>query len=110
MLDAALEALVIRADPVRLMYLVLGVAIGLTGGFLPGIGGTAGMALLLPLLFGMDPYGALALMIGIVAVNNTSDTFTSVLFGIPGSASSQATIMDGQIGRASCRARVCPFV
>src|SRR3546814_7220412 len=34
-------------------------------------------------------------MIGIVAVNNTSDTFTSVLFGIPGSASSQATIMDG---------------
>src|SRR3546814_21101039 len=95
MIDASLEALVILADPVRLMYLVLGVAIGFTVGFLPGIGGTAGMALLLPLLFGMDPYGALALMIGIVAVNNTSDTFTSVLFGIPGSASSQATIMDG---------------
>src|SRR3546814_11054663 len=53
------------------------------------------MSLLLPLLFGMDPYGAMALMIGVVAVNNTSDTFTSVLFGIPGSASSQATIMDG---------------
>src|SRR3546814_1060672 len=37
----------------------------------------------------------MALMIGVVAVNNPSDTFTSVLFGIPGSASSQATIMDG---------------
>src|SRR3546814_16531175 len=89
MIDASLEALVILADPVRLLYLVLGVAIGFTVGFLPGIGGTAGMDLLLPLLFGMDTYGALALMIGIVAGNNTSDTFHSYIFGIPGSANSE---------------------
>jgi TctA family transporter len=95
MIEAAIEAFGVLMDPSRLMYLVIGVLIGFTVGFLPGIGGTAGMALLLPLLFGMDPYAAMALMIGVVAVNNTADTFTSVLFGIPGSASSQATIMDG---------------
>lgn len=95
MIDAATEAFFVLIDPSRLFYLLIGVSIGFTVGFLPGIGGTAGMALLLPLLFGMDPYAAMALMIGIVAVNNTADTFTSVLFGIPGSASSQATIMDG---------------
>ncbi|NCV52798.1 MAG: tricarboxylate transporter, partial [Gammaproteobacteria bacterium] len=37
----------------------------------------------------------LALMIGLVAVVPTSDTFASVLMGIPGSSSSQATVLDG---------------
>ena len=37
----------------------------------------------------------LALMIGMVAVVPTSDTFASVLMGIPGSSASQATVLDG---------------
>jgi len=37
----------------------------------------------------------LALMIGLVAVVPTSDTFASVLMGIPGSSASQATVLDG---------------
>ena len=34
-------------------------------------------------------------MIGMVAVVPTSDTFASVLMGIPGSSASQATVLDG---------------
>ncbi len=30
-----------------------------------------------------------------VAVNNTADTFTAVLMGVPGSGGAQATMMDG---------------
>ncbi|MEO1966791.1 DNA translocase FtsK 4TM domain-containing protein, partial [Hyphomonas sp.] len=37
----------------------------------------------------------LALMIGLIAVIPTSDTFSSVLLGIPGSSASQATVLDG---------------
>lgn len=95
MIDAALEALLILVDPIRIVYLFIGIAIGFIIGFLPGLGGTVGMALVLPFVFGMDPYGAMALLIGMIAVIHTSDTFTSVLFGIPGTAGSQATIMDG---------------
>ncbi len=43
----------------------------------------------------MDPVSGLAMMVGLVAVIPTSDTFASVLMGIPGSSASQATILDG---------------
>jgi TctA family transporter len=43
----------------------------------------------------MDPVLGLALMIGMVAVVPTSDTFASVLMGIPGSSASQSTVLDG---------------
>jgi len=55
-----------------------------------GLGGIAGLSLLLPFMFGMDPTLGLALMIGMIAVVPTSDTFASVLMGIPGSSASQA--------------------
>jgi len=64
-------------------------------GVFPGLGGIAGLSLLLPFMFGMEPVYGLALMIGMVAVVPTSDTFASVLMGIPGSSASQATVLDG---------------
>ncbi|MCB1357598.1 MAG: tripartite tricarboxylate transporter permease [Maritimibacter sp.] len=82
-------------QPVVLGYLVLGVLMGLAVGVFPGLGGIAGLSLLLPFMFGMDPILGLALMIGMVAVVPTSDTFASVLMGIPGSSASQATVLDG---------------
>ena len=48
MLHAAGQALLIMMDPHRLMYLFAGVCMGLGLGILPGIGGIAGTALLLP--------------------------------------------------------------
>ncbi|MFB3061556.1 MAG: tripartite tricarboxylate transporter permease, partial [Candidatus Binatia bacterium] len=38
---------------------------------------------------------AFALMIGLISITSTSDTIPSVLFGVPGTAASQATILDG---------------
>ncbi len=82
-------------QPIVLGYLVLGVVMGLCIGVFPGLGGIAGLSLLLPFMFGMEPVLGLALMIGMVAVVPTSDTFASVLMGIPGSSASQATVLDG---------------
>lgn len=79
----------------HLLFLVLGVALGLTVGILPGLGGIAGLSLVLPFIYGTDPGPALAMMIGLTSVTATSDTFPSVLMGIPGTASSQATVLDG---------------
>ena len=53
------------------------------------------MSLVLPFFFGMEPASALALMIGLTSVTATSDTFPSVLMGIPGTSASQATVVDG---------------
>ncbi len=94
-IPALVEAWQLILQPVVLGYLVLGVVMGLTIGVFPGLGGIAGLSLLLPFMFGMDPVLGLALMIGMVAVVPTSDTFASVLMGIPGSSASQATVLDG---------------
>ncbi|MEL6124818.1 MAG: tripartite tricarboxylate transporter permease [Pseudomonadota bacterium] len=94
-LPALSDASALILQPIVLGYLVLGVVMGLCIGVFPGLGGIAGLSLLLPFMFGMDPVLGLALMIGMVAVVPTSDTFASVLMGIPGSSASQATVLDG---------------
>ncbi|MBW4709725.1 tripartite tricarboxylate transporter permease [Roseobacter sp. YSTF-M11] len=94
-LPALGDAASLILQPIVLGYLVLGVVMGLCIGVFPGLGGIAGLSLLLPFMFGMDPVLGLALMIGMVAVVPTSDTFASVLMGIPGSSASQATVLDG---------------
>lgn len=94
-LPALGNAFALILQPIVLGYLILGVVMGLCIGVFPGLGGIAGLSLLLPFMFGMDPILGLALMIGMVAVVPTSDTFASVLMGIPGSSASQATVLDG---------------
>lgn len=78
-----------------MVALAAGVALGLVVGVLPGLGGIVGLSLLLPFLYGMEPTYALAMMVGVLAVIPTSDTFASILMGIPGSTASQATVLDG---------------
>ena len=75
--------------------MLLGTALGLLVGVLPGLGGVAGLSLLLPFVYDMNPSHALAMMIGLLAPTTTSDTFPSVLMGIPGTSASQATVVDG---------------
>ena len=94
-LEAALEALTIISDPSRLMFVALGTFLGLVIGVIPGIGGLVGLALLLPFTFSMDPYTALAFLVGVQSVTTTSDTIPAVLFGVPGTVGSAATILDG---------------
>ncbi|TWG49597.1 tripartite tricarboxylate transporter permease [Aminobacter sp. J44] len=76
-------------------YLLAGVVFGLFLGIIPGLGGITGMIVLLPFTFGMEPAAALAMLLGILAVGQTSDTIASVMLGIPGSVAAQATILDG---------------
>lgn len=76
-------------------FLMVGVVVGLIVAILPGLGGTAGLALVLPFVYGMDQSAALAIMVGLLAITATGDTFPSVLMGIPGSSASQATVLDG---------------
>ncbi|MBO6759245.1 MAG: tripartite tricarboxylate transporter permease [Roseibium sp.] len=94
-LPALSEAFALILHPQQVMFLVLGVLLGLSVGVFPGLGGIAGLSLVLPFIYGMDPVSGLALMVGLVAVIPTSDTFASVLMGIPGSSASQATVLDG---------------
>lgn len=95
MVEVYLAAFLQLIEPSHLIFLFTGVILGLVVGILPGLGGIAGLSVLLPFVFGMDASNALAMMIGLLAPLATSDTFPSVLMGIPGTSNSQATVVDG---------------
>lgn len=90
-----------------LLLMLVGVALGFAVGILPGLGGAVTLALMLPFTVGMEPIQAFAFMLGMLAVTSTAGDMTSVLFGVPGEATSAATVLDGypltkrgQAGRA----------
>jgi TctA family transporter len=95
MAGAAGKAFVTLMDPARLMFLAAGCMMGLILGIVPGIGGLAGTAMLLPFTFNMDPYAAFALLLGLGATTATGDPIPAILFGVPGGAASAATVLDG---------------
>lgn len=77
-------------------YLLIGILIGFFVGLLPGLGGLATLALMLPFSYTIkDPISAFCFLLGMLAVTGTTGDITSILFGIPGEASSAALILDG---------------
>jgi putative tricarboxylic transport membrane protein len=81
--------------PHNLLFIFLGVLIGQVVGALPGLGPSAGMALLLPLTFGLEPVTAVMMLAGIMYGAQYGGTLTSVLIKVPGEASGVMTAVDG---------------
>jgi putative tricarboxylic transport membrane protein len=88
----------------NLLYCLVGVTFGMLVGVLPGLGPSAGTAVLLPLTFGMEPVAAIIMLAGIYYGAMYGGTVTSVLINTPGEAASAITCLDGypmaQMGRA----------
>ncbi|MGZ8212422.1 MAG: tripartite tricarboxylate transporter permease [Burkholderiales bacterium] len=82
-------------QPINLWYTFLGVFMGTIIGVLPGIGSSAGIALLIPVTFGMDPTSALIMMTGIFYGTKYGGSTTSILIRTPGEAASVMTSIDG---------------
>ena len=95
MIEALWQGLVLVFQWEHFGYLMFGVALGIWIGAMPGVGAVLGLVVLLPFTYGMTPISAFSLLIGMWSVTTTSDTIASVMLGIPGSAASQATILDG---------------
>ena len=77
-------------------YLLIGITVGFFVGLLPGLGGLATLALMLPFSYTIkQPVEAFCFLLGMLAVTATTGDITSILFGIPGEGSSAALILDG---------------
>lgn len=91
-------------QPDNLLYALVGCVIGTAVGVLPGVGPVAGVAILLPVTYGMTPVGALIMLAAIYYGTMYGGTITSVLMNVPGEAASVVTAIDGyqmaQQGRA----------
>ena len=77
-------------------FLLLGAGVGFIVGILPGLGGLATLALMLPFAYAIqEPIAAFSFLLGMHAITGTTGDITSILFGIPGEGTSAATILDG---------------
>jgi putative tricarboxylic transport membrane protein len=92
-------------QPDNLIFLVLGVVLGLVVGVLPGLGGTSGVAILLPVTVFIGPNAAIMLLTGVYWGAIFGGVVTSILFNIPGEPWSVALLFDGhplaKMGRAA---------
>src|SRR5919202_828337 len=95
MTEALFEGLFLVLQWKALSFMMLGVLLGFWVGLLPGLGGATTLALMLPFIYTMQPVEAFAFLLGMHSVTATTGDITSVLFGVPGEASSAATILDG---------------
>src|ERR1044071_1893250 len=78
-----------------LLYCFIGCFWGTVVGVLPGLGPLAGMTLLLPLTFGLDPTIGIIMLTGIFYGAMYGGSTTSILVRIPGEAASVVTCLDG---------------
>jgi putative tricarboxylic transport membrane protein len=85
----------IALQPKYLLYCFIGCFWGSIVGVLPGLGPLAGMALLLPLTYTLDPTGAIIMLSGIFYGAMYGGSTTSILMRIPGEAASVVTCIDG---------------
>ncbi len=93
--SSLLHGFSILFQPEYLLFCLLGVCLGQLVGALPGIGPSAGIAILLPLTFGADPIASIVMFAGIYYGAQYGGTITSVLVSIPGESSSVMTSIDG---------------
>ena len=78
-----------------LIFILIGVASGVAIGVLPGLTATMGVALLLPITFGMEPLSGILLLIGIYFGAVYGGSITAILLNTPGTPAAAATAIDG---------------
>jgi putative tricarboxylic transport membrane protein len=83
-------------QPLNLTLLVLGCAVGLFVGAMPGLGSVNGVAILLPVTFFVPPTSAILFLAAIYYGAMYGGAISSIMLGIPGASTAVATTFDGR--------------
>jgi putative tricarboxylic transport membrane protein len=109
----------VALDPFNLMLVMVGCFVGTLIGALPGLGPINGVAILLPIAYGLgfQPESALILLAGIYYGAEYGGRISSILLNVPGDAGAVMTTLDGnpmaragQAGRALSLSAVASFI
>ena len=82
-------------SPFSLLLQVLGMALGVIIGALPGLNATLGIALLTPITFAVPTEHALAVLMSLYIGVMFGGSISAILINIPGTGSAAATLLDG---------------
>ena len=93
-------------EPAVILSMIVGTAIGIAVGALPGLSATMGIAVLIPLTFAMSPLVALGMIAGIYNGAMYGGSIPAILLRIPGTPAGIATVFDGHEMAKQGRARL----
>ncbi|MDR0576715.1 MAG: tripartite tricarboxylate transporter permease [Candidatus Accumulibacter sp.] len=82
-------------QPVTFMLMVFGTFVGVIIGALPGMTGSMGIILLLPLSYRLEPHTALIMLSGVFCGSMVGGSVAAILLNTPGTPSAGATMLDG---------------
>src|SRR5699024_3504975 len=82
-------------QPEFIFWCIVGIILGTLAGALPGIGPVTGIAILLPITFGMNTISALLLLMGIYQGAMFGGRISSILINVPGDAAAVVSTFDG---------------
>lgn len=94
-LELLMNGLAFAMHPDNLIFAFVGCFLGTLIGVIPGIGPSAGIAILIPVTFGMEPASAIIMLAAIYYGAMYGGTITSVLVNVPGEASSSVSCFEG---------------
>jgi putative tricarboxylic transport membrane protein len=90
------DGFLIAFQPLNLGVVILGVAVGLFIGAMPGLGSVNGVAILLPMTFLVPPTSAIMFLAAIYYGAMYGGAISSIMLGIPGASTAVATTFDGR--------------
>jgi putative tricarboxylic transport membrane protein len=90
-----INAIAISLSPACFLANVIGVALGIVFGALPGLTAAMGVALLLPLTFNMPTAEAFSTLLGMYCGAVYGGSITAILVGTPGTVAAAATMLEG---------------
>ena len=90
-----LEGLAAALNFANLVFISLGVAMGVTVGAVPGLNGPMAIALAIPLTFYMNPIVAIAFLVGLNKGSTFGGSISAILLNTPGTPEAVATAFDG---------------
>lgn len=93
-MDNFIQALTTLMQPSHLAVLLLCSFVGIILGAIPGLTGSMGMTIILPLTFGLSTTISFAMLIGMWIGGTSGGFIAATLLGIPGAPSSIATCFD----------------
>ncbi|MDX9783428.1 MAG: tripartite tricarboxylate transporter permease [Spirochaetia bacterium] len=82
-------------DPVVLALIVAGTVFGIVIGSLPGLTSTMGVALIVPITFGMSAVQGMSLLGAIYCSSTYAGAISAILINIPGTPANCSTLLDG---------------
>lgn len=95
MIEQVLEGITTGFSMAPLLANLMGVTLGIIFGALPGLTAAMGVALLIPLTFGMAPVEAFSALLGMYVGSIYGGCITAILVGTPGTVSAAATMLEG---------------